>query len=301
MKYLLLFLLLTFPVFCSNAQDIDGDWSWWNNVHGWEEGDPGWRNWIVLSPGYLGPNALPVPDVKRGFLRSKTEFELTASNHFHPGDPTKDISGRCYIPFGKNKIAVEMYGVLLEYFAFSEEIRNERYSRIKDGQGVAMGDFNFSTLIQIAKDRKFPNTLFRFTARTASGTQLKGARYSDSPGYFFDFSFSEDYGKTETGLFRPFGLFGFYSWQTNDELNLQNDAIMYALGADFEKNSWMFSSSLSGYSGYKNERDKPMQLNFEIRKDYNKKAFRVQYLHGLRHWEYKTIKFSFMWKLNAVD
>jgi hypothetical protein len=75
---------------------------------------------------------------------------------------------------------------------------------------------------------------------------------------------------------------------------------MYALGADYEKNKWLFSSSWSGYSGYKNQRDKPMQLNFEIRKDFNKKAIRFQYLHGLRHWEYKTIKFSFIWKLNPV-
>lgn len=283
-----------------NGQDQNEDYTWWNELHGWETGDPGWRNWIIISPGYLGPNALPVLDVKRGFLKGNTEFELTASNHFHPQDYTQDISGRCYIPFANNKIAVEMYGVLFEHFSFTEEIRNERFARIEDGKGYAVGDFYFSTLIQIFKDCKFPNTLFRFTAKTASGNQLEGARYTDSPGYFFDFSFSKDLGDETTGIFRPFGLVGFYSWQTNDELNLQNDALMYAVGADFEKNNWLFSTSWSGYSGYKNQRDKPMQLNFELRKDLNKKAIRFQYLHGLRYWEYKTVKFSFIWKLNPV-
>ncbi len=300
MKHLLFIILLIFSSLFVSGQDPDADYGWWNELHGWESGDPGWRNWMIISPGYLGPNALPVPGVKRGFLRNKTEIELTASNHFHPGDPTQDISGRLYIPFANSKIAVEMYGVIYEHFAFSEEIRNERFARIENGKGNAVGDLYFSTLIQISKDRKFPNTLFRFTAKTASGNMLEGARYTDSPGYFFDLSFSKDLGKKETGVFRPFGLFGFYSWQTNDELNLQNDAFLYAIGADYEKNSWLFSTSWSGYSGYKNERDKPMQLNFEIRKDFKSKAIRIQYLHGLRDWEYKTVKFSFIWKLRPV-
>lgn len=300
MKNLLLSLLLIFSFLIVKGQDRDTDYGWWNELHNWQPGDPGWRNLIIISPGYLGPNALPVPDVKRGILNEKTEFEITGSNHFNTGDPTQDISGRAYIPFANNKIAVEMYGVLFENFAFSNEIRNERYARIENGKGVAIGDFYFSTLIQLSEDRKFPNTLFRFAARTASGNKLEGARYSDSPGYFFDLSFSKELGNNEGGLFRPFGLIGFYSWQTNDELNLQNDALMYAAGVDFEKNNWMFSTSWSGYSGYKNERDKPMQLNFELRKDFEKKAFRFQYVHGLRDWKYKTIRISFIWKMKPM-
>jgi len=294
---LLLFLLFSLNVY---SQSSDDDWTWWNDLHGWEEGDPGWRNWLKITPGYLGPNALPVPEVKRGFLNTKTEFELTASSHFLKGDPTQDISGRLFVPFAQSRIAVELYGVILERFAFSEEIRNERFARIEDGKGLAAGDLYFSTLIQLVKERKFPNTLLRMACKTASGNQYKGARYADSPGYFFDLSFSKNLGQTETGLFRPFGLAGFYSWQTNDALNLQNDAYMYALGADYERNSMLLSASWSGYSGYKNERDKPMQLNFELRKDYNGKAFRIQYNHGLRDLEYKTIRFSFIWKFKPV-
>ena len=206
-----------------------------------------------------------------------------------------------YVPFAKNRIAVELYGVILEHFAFSEEIRNERYARIEDGKGFANGDLYFSTLIQLVKERKFPNTLLRMACKTASGNQYKGARYTDSPGYFFDLSFSKEFAKTETSLFRPFGLAGFYSWQTNDELNLQNDAFMYALGADYVVKDVLLSASWAGYSGYKEERDKPMQLNFELRKDFNGKAFRIQYIHGLRDWEYKTVKFSFIWKLKPVS
>ncbi len=296
--FLVALLLISSQVF---AQSDGDDMAWWNELHGWEEGDPGWRNWIIISPGYLGPNALPVPEVKKGFLNSKTEIELTASTHFLKGDPTQDISGRLFVPFCQNKIAIEIYGVVVEHFAFSEEIRNERYARIEDGKGYAFGDLYFSTLVQLWKNRRMPDALLRMAAKTASGNQLEGARYTDSPGYFFDISFSKELAKTEKGFVRPFGLAGFYSWQTNDELNLQNDAFLYALGADYNRNNWNWSASWSGYSGYKEQRDKPMQLNFEMRKDFKGKAFRIQYLHGLRDWEYKTIKLSFIWKLNPVN
>ena len=121
------FLILLFPLFI-NAQTSDFDMSWWNEKHGWEEGDPGWRNYIKITPGYLGPNALPVPEVNKGYIKPKTEFEITASSHFLKGDPTQDISGNIYVPFAQSRIAVELYGVIVERFAFSEEIRDERFA-----------------------------------------------------------------------------------------------------------------------------------------------------------------------------
>lgn len=301
MSHRLIFVFFILISILSYSQDNTTDYTWWNELHGWESGDPGWRNWIIMSPGYLGPNALPVPEVKRGYLHNKTEIEITASNHFSSDDPTQDIAGRVYVPFANNKIAVEVYGVIIERFAFSEHIRNERFSRIEDGKGFALGDLYFSTLIQLSKERKFPNTLFRMTGKTASGNQLEGARNTDSPGYFFDLSFSKDFHLGETLISRPFVLTGFYSWQTNDEDNLQNDAFLYALGNEFVKKNWIFSGSWTGYSGYKNERDNPMQLNVEMRHDWEKSAFRFQYIHGLRDYNYETIRISFIWKLNAIN
>lgn len=301
MKFRFLLIILSLISFKGFAQKSADDWGWWNELHDWKVGDPGWREMMTISPGYFGPNALPVPEVKKGILSENTEIEFMASNHFHSGDPTQDISAKIYIPFAKNRIAVEMYGVALEHFAFSEEIRNERISRIKDGKGYAIGDFYFSTLIQIVRNRKFPNSLFRFAAKTASGNQLEGARFTDTPGYFFDFSFSKEIVDNEELIVRPFGLFGFYSWQTNDWLNLQNDAIMYAAGIDCEYRNWNFSSSLAGYSGYKQERDKPAQINFELKKNFNSNSLKLQYNHGLRHWEYKTIRFSYILKFNPVN
>ena len=99
--------------------------------------------------------------------------------------------------------------------------------------------------------------------------------------------------------FMPFASLGFYSWQTNDELNLQNDAFMYGAGADLKYSGWTFSNSISGYTGYKHERDKPMVYTFDLNYNLKKNAVRLQYLYGIRDWKYQAIKLSYiinLWK-----
>jgi hypothetical protein len=291
MRKLILILFCILPLF-SLAED---DYTWWNEIHGWEPGMPGWRNWMRITPGYFGPNALPVPEVKKGIVTEGSNLEFGLDFHFQQGDPTQDISGKYYRAFCQNKIAIEIYGIIAEHYAMSDSVRDARISRDYDGHGFAAGDVYFSTLIQISRGRKFPDTMLRMACRTTSGNQLEGARFTDFPGYFFDFSFSKEYSPGNGNLaVRPFGLLGFYSWQTNDELNLQNDAYMYAVGADLKWSKWSLSNSLSGYSGYKKERDKPMVYTFDLNRALKKNTIRLQYLYGIRDWEYQTIKLSYI-------
>ena len=288
MRKLILFIWIALPLFCYSE-----DYIWWNIKHGWEPGKPGWRNFMRITPGYLGPNALPVPEVKKGVVPLGTNLEIGFDYHFMEGDPTQDIFARYYHSFAEGKIAIELYGVIAEHYNMSDFIRDERISRDFDGKGFANGDLYFSTLVQLVKGRKFPDTMVRLAGKTAAGNQLEGARNTDSPGYFFDFSFSKSYaGRNENHSFLPYASFGFYSWQTNDEANLQNDAIMYGLGAEIKCMHWTISNSLSGYSGYKHERDKQMIYTFDLNRQFKNKTFRIQYLHGLRDWTYRTVKLS---------
>jgi hypothetical protein len=296
-----LLLWLVILIFTSGSQaNAQVDYQWWNELHGWQPGMPSWKRWIIISPGYLGPNALPVPEPKKGFNPGQSEISFSASRHFHPGDPTQDISGRLYLPYADGRIAFEAYGVIVENYAFSEDIRNERFARLKDGKGVTQGDFYFGTLIQIVKDRTFPNTLFRIVGRTASGGGYNAARYSDNPGYFFDFSFSKDLQVNHTTLFRPFASFGFYSWQTNSDATLQNDAPFYTAGLDFITRGWLITGNFSGYSGYQLVRDRPQVTRLQLRHDWEKSAVGVEFLMGLRHWEYQTVRFTYSWKFDGL-
>lgn len=293
-RFLFFCILISFS-FSGNCQE--DTWKWWNDIHNWKPGMPGWRNMMHLSPGYLGPNALPVPEMKRGFIPGTGEIETTVSAHFHPGDPTQDFSARLFYPVANGKMAFEAFGVVLEKYGYSEAIRDQRVSRDKDGKGIIPGDFYFSMLIQVCKNRKFPDTMLRLACKTASG-DVFAARYTDTPGYYFDFSTSRDFSLSKKSLLRPFASFGFYSWQTYNEATPQNDAIFYGFGADYLWRQWLISGNMSGYSGYLKLKDQPRVLTLETRVDWKSCAVKGQFLNGLHDWTYKTIRLSFIWKLS---
>ncbi|NQU85159.1 MAG: hypothetical protein HQ541_05300 [Mariniphaga sp.] len=295
------FLIFSLLIISQAVFSQEKDWGWWNETHGWESGMPGWRMWLIISPKYLGPNALPVPELKNGIIPEKSEIEFGADFHFKTGDPTQNLSGRCLIPFANSRIALELYGTIVEKYQMSETIRDERFARDKDGEGIIQGDFYFSTLIQITKNRKFPNTIARLGAKTASGGAYNAARVTDSPGYYLDLNFSKDISLSENTVFRPLAMVGFYSWQTNDELNLQNDALLYGAGFEYQGNTWSLTSSVTGYHGYKDNGDRPVVFNSGIKKDIGNKTVRIQYLHGIHDWEYETVKFSMIWYFDGIN
>lgn len=296
MKKLVLLILLLSPVLCFSQKD---DWNWWNELHGWKTGMASWRTFLTLTPKYLGPNALPVPEIKKGLVNTEKKIEIGSDFHFKNGDNTPDIFGNFYYPFLDGKIAVEAYGVIVEYYNMTDSVRDERVARDKDGTGIAFGDLYFSTLVQIIKDKKFPDTMLRMACKTASGGRLDAARYSDSPGYFLDLSFSKCMSaETRTTKFTPFASLGFYSWQTNDDMNLQDDALLYGTGLDISTKGLTITNSLGGYFGYKNNGDRPAVYTFDLQKKMKHNTLRLQYLYGLHDWTYRTIRLSFIWKLN---
>ena len=63
---------------------------WWVEKHNWDRVSP-WSDYIIFSPAYLGPNALPVPDSKNGKLPQNMHFELSFDSHFSKGDNTKNV------------------------------------------------------------------------------------------------------------------------------------------------------------------------------------------------------------------
>ena len=46
------------------------DYTWWNEQHNWD-GFRHWTSYTKLTSKYMGPNALPVPDSKKGIFNKR--------------------------------------------------------------------------------------------------------------------------------------------------------------------------------------------------------------------------------------
>lgn len=287
-------LLVYFPVNLP-AQSYD----WWYDLHDLDPDNNYWKRMMIISPGYLGPNALPVPEITKGVLRLDSYFAFTASHHFHTGDPTSDISGKAYFPFANGKIAFELQGVIIEKYNFSDAIRVERRARVLEGKGTTIGDLYVVTHLQLSRNRKFPDAAFRFAARTTSGGDLKAARFSDHPGFYFDFSFSEELLLGFESYLRPHAMVGFHSWQTNYIHTLQNDALLYGAGIEWIAGNWTLGAGFSGYSGYQKVKDRPQILSARIGYDWPRYGIWADWTGGLRDWDYQTVRFSWAFKFQV--
>ena len=89
------FLLLIFPY--ALAAQTGEDFSRWNAIHQWD-GHTSWEQYMTMSPAFMGPNALPVPDIQNGRLSDEIQVEQLAGYQFSTGDKTTDLFSRVYIP-----------------------------------------------------------------------------------------------------------------------------------------------------------------------------------------------------------
>lgn len=251
--------------------------------------------YIVLSPGYLGPNALPVPEIKTGRMEEDLTATVGGDLHYSKGDDTKNLSTKIHIPFGSKMISLDLWGVPTEYYKMSNETRDERLARDSIGKGFSTGDFYFGTQIVVLKETKRRlGFLVNLVARTASGNNMGNARFTDSPGYYFDGSFGKSFlvNNRFFSELRFFGMGGFYVWQTNDVRSRQDDAFLFGGGAEVYAGSFKLNTALGGYSGYQKNKDRPLVYRAILTKKTLKTDFIFSYQVGLRDFKYNTFSFA---------
>lgn len=288
-KYILTILLIA-PFLFSYSQD----YHWWNVKHNWD-GITHWSQYIIMSPSKMGPNAIPVPKVNSGLLINNNKLELAVDAHFSKGDNTQNIYTDLNLPIVKDKIGLNFFIVPYEQFELDTITRDERRVRLEDGKGSGVGDLYISTQIQLLKNHtKLPDLLLGITLKTASGSNLGGARFTDTPGYYFDISAGKAYKTGNTNLkIRPFGMIGFYVWQTNRNDYYQNDAVMYGAGLKVEYKNIEITNNIAGLYGYINNGDHPLQYRFILNTNTIKKInYKLMIQKGLKDFEYLTIRLS---------
>lgn len=264
-----------------------------------------WSKYMKYSPKYFGPNALPIPDVKNGTIIQNVEISLAGEYHYNKLDPTTNLFARIEIPVVKKRINIEAYVVPLEFYNTDSTLRIERRTLNKQGSGVAGGDIYVINNIQIVSDKiKIPDIALRLGLRTASGTNLSHARYTDAPGYFFDVSFGKKIikSKINDNYLKLYFSGGFYCWQTNRDDFRQNDAYMFSLGTDFFINRTLLSLQSASYQGYIGNGDKPWVVRGSLKYKFNKSLhFESCFEYGIHDYDYQSIRIGVLYQIHSLN
>ncbi len=242
------------------------DFSWWNTIHDWDGHTP-WSDYMIISPAFMGPNALPVPEVRQGKMPVERSFELALDGHYSKGDQTGNLYTELFFPLFSDRAGLEIRYVPVEIYKTDTVTRDIRRSREYDARGVSYGDVYFSTYIHLVKEKeRIPDVMLSVNLKTASGTRYEAARHTDAPGYSFDISAGKDIYSGDGRLrnIRCYATIGFFVYQTNLENYMQNDAVQYGAGSDFTFGKFGMEHEISGYAGYLDNGDRPMVYRMNL-------------------------------------
>lgn len=277
MKLHLVTLSLCFSFFCG-AQNQQA-YAWWNTIHNWD-GVQSWSNYIPMVPGKMGPNALPVPDNQVGRIDTTLNFLLSQEVHIAPNDFTTNVFTRVNIPI-KNAAALSLWWVPFEYFKTDSVVRDSRAARTRNATGTAMGDVYIGMHIPVITDKNgWPDLLLSINLKTASGTRLHDARFTDSPGYWFELSAGKTFNWSAKNTIRWYASSGFYVYQTNRTDYFQNDAFMIGGGIDVCANNFSLRVQTNSYVGYLNDFDTPLVVRCEMRYNLKKQILFARIQRG---------------------
>ncbi|MFY0653843.1 MAG: hypothetical protein JXQ96_17510 [Cyclobacteriaceae bacterium] len=291
---LILFCFLSLPM---TGQHLAINEHWWSNLVGWD-GVSHWSEYQIHSPAFLGPNALPVPNVSDGRVNNISALTMGGQAHFSDGDNTQNITLYLNYNFLKDVISIDLFFIPTEFFQMSHAKKEERnvYYRYYDVSN-ATGDAYLNTTFRVLNQEKNKiDMAIRIGLKTASGGNANPARFTDTPGYYFDTSIGKAIGSDQN--WRPYAMLGFYSWETNDDTLPQNDALMYGFGLEYLKNGISIKNELTGYNGYKKNGDKPSVYRLTFSKELTRLVIGAKYQHGLRDYDYKTFEASLGYKFN---
>lgn len=271
------------------------DYGWWNSKHDWDGTTP-WNQYLIPSPAYLGPNALPVPEVRDGNLPSEGYFELGLDGHFGEGDRTGNVFTRFFVPLFSPRVGFSVSYIPLEIYRTDTLTRDLRRSREFDGRGVSHGDVYFSTLIHLVRAKGvMPDILLGVNMKTASGTNFQGARHTDAPGYFFDLSVGRLFSPEawNGASLRAYVMAGFYVYQTSLVNYMQNDAFLFGAGMDFRTGPLRLEQQLGGYSGYLDMGDHPLVYRLSVHWDAGgRSGLKLRFQHGFHDFPYTSLRIS---------
>jgi len=251
---------------------------------------------FYLFASLLGPSAFPLPELRDGRIESRYEIEVRGEYHTFKGDQTKDLYGRLFIPVAEGRAGVEISYIFCEYYNMTRETVEERHAAGQTWKNGANGDLIISCFYKLFKNNKWADFLLEASLKTASGTRIADARFTDAAGYWFHLNTGCYLVKSAdaSSYIRLQGLAGFYCWMTNDIVHRQNDAFLYAVGLSSRYKNMTIHADIAGFYGYLNNGDRPLVLRTKLNYEYKKNILSFRYKHGINDYVYDTYSLAYI-------
>ena len=266
------------------------DFRWWASVVKWDGISP-WQRYIITNPGYLGPNALPVPFISNGSIDSVNSIALTGNFHFSKGDNTQNLGVYGNYCLVKDVISFDFFWVPYERYQMSHAIKEKRhvFSHYYYDNS-AQGEIHLNTNIQLLRKwRDWVHLALRIGYRLPTSSGLGSARFTDAPGYYFDLSFAKPFSKES--CWKLIGMTGLYVWQTNLDGKRQNDAFLFGGGMEWNPPSWRVQLYGTGYLGYMDDLgDKPVLIRAGLEQKGKRINGILKFQHGLSNFDYSSVE-----------
>ncbi len=280
------FLILWTGLFVTRCQSQDHYW-WAENV-GWD-GVAHWSEYIQYGTAFMGPNALPVPELTDALLPEQHSIGFTTAGHFMPGDQTTNLKlTATWIP--ASKISVDLNYIPVEWYQTSHEVKTKRkvFHTFYDSR-KASGDLILTSNYQVL-NRKNTAIALRWAFRFPTSSMQGAARYTNTPGYFAVLSFSHVLQESINNPLKIHWMSGFYAWQTNQDEQFQNDAFLAGLGLSKQFRKLQVASSIRGYTGYLEIGDSPLIVDTVT--TYQLKSTEVSFciIYGLHDYPFTSIE-----------
>ena len=291
MKSFIFVLVLLLPFLEVFSQDSSDEFG------GYFEPNPN-KN-IIIAPGLLGPNALPVQPIRNGLVGQNFELRINQSSHFMKGDNTFNIDGHLLAPVVRNFMALETQWYLLEMYRSSNDIRDWRRLAARDeGTKMVLGDLNFSFLIQFVRNHKWlPDIVGTIGHKTTLGP-VEDGHFTNTPALWATLNPGKNLFISNDLKIRLNGLIGFFVYHSNREKITQNEGPLMGLEAQVNYKSFEFASSVSGYTGWEAVgHDDPFYWTVRLKKNRRRVDWHVEYRTGIQDYPYETFRVGFTWHL----
>lgn len=259
--------------------------NWWDKME-----------FLKYTPRYFGPNAFPMPELIAADLPRQWEVEVRGEYHTMPGDRTKDLFARLYIPMVKGRAGLTVSGVVQEWYKTSAEVRDERSAVETSSPIPCFGDIIVNCYYQVLRNSRWLDAVISANIKTASGGRLCDARFTDAASYWFDCNLARNVWEDPScnASLRLQMLAGFYCWMTNSMTHRQNDAFCYGAGIRGTYRDFLLDCDVAGFNGYRGEGDKPIQLRLKLEYELKKNVISFRFKHGIRDILYDSYSLAYI-------